>query len=399
MSIAAKYVHRTIDLSQTTSRQKFVLRGADLCPATCPATGLPLVIESITLVCQPVGSVAGTAVSGEDIFRAANSVRLDQIDKVSRFASLRGAEVRLTAYDKLGTKNVREHADLAIAAIPAATEWHLPLTFRSPMGYAEHDFEVMPPVIEKLTFTGVETGTDGVCVAGGTLTFTSAVWYALVTCRRVTYMVNGPSDTWAVFPFNGAKDLVIPIDGGLVGGCYIKRDGTNGGGALSSITSLSVDEYGRVDYTPADLLGIYERARGLCRGALNTDDIGGTFGGTHYIDPSMQSKTLPIVYTTPDLHAKGRPIRSLNIHTVGGSSYSDLDVLMRVVNPRHDALREALESAYLGPDPRTRATKHSGWRLKTRDRTMRDARAMGGGSAYIPMKSEIHAYRGLAGQA
>lgn len=388
-----RYVHRTIDYPQSVSGQKFSLTGADVCPTHSPVTGKPLVIDRIVMVCQFTGSVAVTAVAGEDVPRCAQRVELTQVDKVVRVNALDGDQLRIAAMEQAGMLETREHAGWAIGAL-SSTEVQIPINLTTPLAFAPDDTALMPAAIESLKWQGVTTGTTGPCVAGGTLTFTSANWYLLVECREVDYIVNGPVAAWQVWDMRDQANYRIPLDGAIPAAVLIhRRCATTGGGSLTtaSITQLSVDEYGRIQFTPSDLRGIYERERQVARGGLAQ----GTTGDSVWDDP-MLSNVIPICYASQRQRSVGRPLRSFQLRTLPSGAYSDLTLLTRTILPRHDGLADELERVYC-PSPDGRSSRaggkpaHGGWFADTAGR-VRSAPA-GWQGQFVPMRANLTEFR------
>lgn len=390
-----KYVHYSKVLTQSTNGQPLVLDGEDLCPPTSPR-GLPLVIERMDLICiLTSASLATTAVSGEDVWRCARNVQLTQIDGVNRINNLHGDQLRLAAVEMAGVGRVREHADWATGSLNG-TRVQIAIPLGVPQAYAEFDTECMAAVISKLSWTGVETGAAGPCVAGGALTFTSATWTVRVQCREVTYLYNAPASAWEVVEFaTGETSKALRFKSGVPGAILLHVRGADGGGSLSTLTSVYIDEFGnQPSETPTDIVEVYESDRGVARG------WGATTGGTVILDPFIVGDGLPVMFAGQGQKSKGAPRKRLTLNaSASGSALANLTALVRTITPRHDALRAELQKIYaphgvFAAKPGQAAPKgtHAGWRNKTRDRTQRTAGEWS--TQFLPQKSEINELRG-----
>ena len=392
-----RYVKKLDAIPQTFAGQTFTVEGENLCPAFSPVTGRPLQIERIELICTiGTASIAGTGVSGEDVVRVARAVSLVQRDGMYRYRLLDGQHLRAIAVLSAGIDQVEEHADWATGSI-AAKRVVIPLWMSTPKAYAPRDTVLMAAAIEKLTWTGVTTDAGGPCIAGGTMTFTSASWEVRVIAREVPYMINGPVPCWELSQFvSGESVRPLRFGGKVPFGLILHKDGADGGASLSSLTSIYIDEYGsQHTFTPTDLREIYAVERKLARGWAATT------GAVITYDPFAQGVMLPLMFPTDDARSKpslNRP--NLTLHAV--PVLAGLTAIVCGLAPRNPKLRPFLVEAYAPAgqydkpkdNPRATAPKktHGAWRLKTEDNTQRGM--VGRPSEFIAEKANLHDYTG-----
>lgn len=356
---------------------KVQFRRADLVSALGP-TNRPLVIDCLTVVCEATVTVAGTAVDGEDVWRALRQVTLTQTDQVVRVAGVDGHALRLAMIDKAGAEAVPEHADLPIAGA-TAYRWEFPIYLHSPSAFDPDDLAMPAELFQSLEFVGLGTGTDSIGVAGGTITLGTVTWYVLVEGREVPYSLLSPVDVIEVAPFGSLPEIQRLITGRLAQ-ASLYRPGAVGGSTMPNITTVSVDELGRIPYAPADLRGWYQRTRGQVPGFAAANP-----GVLVRNDPVGQLRAIPIVWTAGSKTTGSLSLENVRIKTIQSSAYTDLAVLTRVCRPWNKDNLRVLEKAH-GPG--------EGWTPKTRGHSAKNpAQWSSVDLGYLPHKSNLPHFR------